>query len=72
MNASVESIESTVRSRVAAARRIVIKMGTNVIMRDDGSVSIGVLYGIAESLANLVRIYDLIEPVLEPGVTEFG
>jgi glutamate 5-kinase len=31
----------------------VVKVGTNVIMRDDGSVSIGVLYGIAESLANL-------------------
>ena len=43
------------RERVAAASRIVVKVGTNVIMRDDGSVSIGVLYGIAESLANLRR-----------------
>ncbi|HEX3987798.1 MAG TPA: glutamate 5-kinase, partial [Verrucomicrobiae bacterium] len=43
------------RERVAAARRIVVKVGTNVLMRDDGSVSIGVLYGIAESLANLRR-----------------
>jgi glutamate 5-kinase len=43
------------REQVAAASRIVIKVGTNVIMRDDGSVSIGVLYGIAESLANLRR-----------------
>jgi glutamate 5-kinase len=33
----------------------VVKVGTNVVMRDDGSVSIGVLYGIAESLANLRR-----------------
>lgn len=40
---------------MAAATRIVVKVGTNVIMRDDGSVSIGVLYGIAESLANLRR-----------------
>ncbi len=40
---------------MAASARIVVKVGTNVIMRDDGSVSIGVLYGIAESLANLRR-----------------
>jgi glutamate 5-kinase len=46
---------ATPRDRVAAASRIVVKVGTNVIMRDDGSVSIGVLYGIAESLANLRR-----------------
>src|SRR5580704_14071301 len=43
------------RQLVAAASRIVVKVGTNVIMRDDGSVSIGVLYGIAESIANLRR-----------------
>jgi glutamate 5-kinase len=43
------------RRVVAAARRIVVKVGTNVLMRDDGSVSIGVLYGIAESLAHLRR-----------------
>lgn len=43
------------RAQVATASRIVVKVGTNVLMRDDGSVSIGVLYGIAESLANLKR-----------------
>jgi glutamate 5-kinase len=43
------------RAQVANASRIVVKVGTNVLMRDDGSVSIGVLYGIAESLANLRR-----------------
>jgi glutamate 5-kinase len=43
------------RERVASASRVVIKIGTNVLMRDDGSVSIGVLYGIAESLANVRR-----------------
>ena len=43
----------TPRETVAAASRIVVKVGTNVLMRDDDSVSIGVLYGIAESLANL-------------------
>jgi len=45
----------TARERVAAAMRIVVKVGTNVVMRDDGSASVGVLYGIAESLANLRR-----------------
>ena len=45
----------TPRERVAASARIVVKVGTNVVMRDDGSASIGVLYGIAESLANLRR-----------------
>jgi glutamate 5-kinase len=43
------------RERVAAARRVVVKVGTNVVMRDDGSASIGVLYSVAESLANLRR-----------------
>ena len=47
--------ELSARERAAAAKRVVVKVGTNVIMRDDGSVSIGVLYGIAESLANLRR-----------------
>ena len=46
---------STPRAALAAAKRIVVKVGTNVIMREDGSVSIGVLYGIAESLAALRR-----------------
>jgi glutamate 5-kinase len=43
------------RETVASAARIVVKVGTNVLMRDDGSASIAVLYGIAESLANLRR-----------------
>jgi glutamate 5-kinase len=44
---------SAAREAAAAAARIVVKVGTNVVMRDDGSASVGVLYGIAESLANL-------------------
>jgi len=32
-----------------------VKIGTNVLMRDDGGVSIGAFYGIAESLANFRR-----------------
>ena len=34
-------------------RRIVIKLGTNVIMRDDGRIALGRFYGIAESIAKL-------------------
>ena len=40
---------------MAASARIVVKIGTNVIMRDDGAVSLGAFYGLAESLANIRR-----------------
>ena len=36
---------------IARCRRIVIKLGTNVIMRDDGRVALGRFYGIAASIA---------------------
>jgi glutamate 5-kinase len=55
MSISVEIVEGTVRQRVADARRIVIKMGTNVIMRDDGAPAVGLLYGIVESAVNVLR-----------------
>jgi glutamate 5-kinase len=45
----------TIRQRVAAAQRIVIKMGTNVIMRDDGALAVGLVYGIVESTVNVLR-----------------
>ena len=38
---------------IARCRRIVIKLGTNVIMRDDGRIALGRFYGIAESIAHL-------------------
>ena len=41
------------RAQVARARRIVIKIGTNVVMRDDGRLALSQLYGIAESVARL-------------------
>lgn len=41
------------REKVATARRIVIKVGTNVVMRDDGRLALSQLYGIAESVARL-------------------
>ena len=52
---SVSGTESSVevRRRVAQAHRIVIKVGTNVVMRDDGRLALSQLYGIAESVARL-------------------
>jgi glutamate 5-kinase len=44
---------STTRERVANARRVVIKVGTNVVMRDDGRLALSRIYGIAESVARL-------------------
>lgn len=41
------------RKPVAQARRIVIKVGTNVVMRDDGRLALSQLYGIAEAVASL-------------------
>src|ERR1017187_10576004 len=55
MSRSAEAIEITVRQRVAAAQRIVLKMGTNVIMRDDGAPAVGLIYGIVESAVNVLR-----------------
>ena len=45
----------TARQRVAAAQRIVIKLGTNVIMRDDGAPAVGLIHGLVESAINLRR-----------------
>ncbi len=39
------------RARVAAARRVVVKVGTNVVMRDDGAPALGRLYGLIEAVA---------------------
>ena len=44
---------SLARQRLATCRRVVVKVGTNVIMRDDGAVALGRIYGLVESVANL-------------------
>ena len=51
----VPNIQSSViaRERVANVRRVVIKLGTNVVMRDDGRLALSRIYGIAESVARL-------------------
>lgn len=46
-------VKDRVRDRVKAAKRVVIKVGTNVIMRDDGGVALGRIYSLIESVANL-------------------
>jgi glutamate 5-kinase len=53
--AEVSSNLLTARQRAAAARRIVIKLGTNVIMRDDGAPAVGLIHGLVESAINLRR-----------------
>src|SRR5271167_39862 len=42
-----------VRLRISGSKRIVIKLGTNVIMRGDGGIALGQLCGIVESVARL-------------------
>jgi glutamate 5-kinase len=49
------SVLLTARQRIAAARRIVIKLGTNVIIRDDGAPAVGLIHGLVESAINLRR-----------------
>src|ERR1700760_4301718 len=49
------SVALNARQRVAAARRIVIKLGTNVIIRDDGAPAVGLIHGLVESAINLRR-----------------
>jgi glutamate 5-kinase len=40
-------------STPSLARRIVVKVGSNVVVRPDGKVALGLLYGVVESIANL-------------------
>ncbi len=49
----IQATSIPIRERVAKARRIVIKVGTNVVMRDDGRLALSQLYGIAEAVARL-------------------
>jgi glutamate 5-kinase len=51
----VSPVLLTGRQRIAAARRIVIKLGTNVIIRDDGAPAVGLIHGLVESAINLRR-----------------
>jgi glutamate 5-kinase len=44
---------AAIREKVAHARRVVIKVGTNVVMRDDGRLALSQLYSIAEAVAKL-------------------
>jgi glutamate 5-kinase len=52
---TIGDFEIQTRQQVADAHRIVIKLGTNVIMRDDGAAAVGLLYGLIESAVNIRR-----------------
>lgn len=45
--------DNEIRTQIAKAQRIVIKVGTNVIMRDDGAIALGRIYNLIESIADL-------------------
>jgi len=47
--------DRAIRARAASARRVVIKVGTNVVMQDDGRLAMARLYALAESIAALRR-----------------
>jgi glutamate 5-kinase len=55
MGESANQENLVIRRRVAAAKRVVIKVGTNVIMRDDGAPAVGLVYGLVEAAVNLLR-----------------
>lgn len=61
----------TLADQVARCRRIVIKLGTNVIMRDDGRIALGRFYGIAESIAR-VRAEGREVVLVSSGAIAFG
>ena len=50
-NPSPEGRDDGPRARVGRARRVVVKVGTNVVMRDDGALALGRLYGLIEAVA---------------------
>jgi glutamate 5-kinase len=49
----VTAVRLAARKKLAAARRIVVKAGTNVVMREEGGVALGRLFGLIESVAAL-------------------
>ncbi len=49
----MNAVRLAARKRLAAARRIVVKAGTNVVMREEGGVALGRLFGLIESVAAL-------------------
>jgi len=49
---------SAAQSRTALPRRVVVKLGTNVIMRPDGRVALGLLCSLVESIAALRELGD--------------
>jgi glutamate 5-kinase len=55
MMAASHPASNPTRARIAAIQRVVVKIGTNVLMRDDGTAALGLIYGLVESIVNLRR-----------------
>lgn len=51
----MQLLPEAVRDRIHSARRVVVKVGTNVVMREDGALALGRLYGLIESVAGNVK-----------------
>lgn len=49
----MNSLDEAIKKHITNAQRIVIKIGTNVIMRDDGTIALGRIYNLIEAVANL-------------------
>ena len=56
MTTTAQPLPGEFRARIASAHRIVVKLGTNVLMRDDGSPAISLIYGLVESIVNVRRM----------------
>ncbi|KAF0249018.1 MAG: glutamate 5-kinase [bacterium] len=49
----MNKLDQLIQAHITSSQRIVIKVGTNVIMREDGAVALGRIYNLIESVANL-------------------
>ncbi len=49
----MNNLDEAIKKHITNAQRIVIKIGTNVIMRDDGTIALGRIYNLIECVANL-------------------
>ncbi len=49
----MNKLDQLIKAHITSSQRIVIKVGTNVIMREDGAVALGRIYNLIESVANL-------------------
>lgn len=66
-----KKVSARARKQVASAKRVVIKLGTHIVINDNGELAIGRLHGIIEELVALARSrYQLI--VVSSGAVGLG